>query len=355
MLTYIIIAVIAIILIILGLIIFIRLRNFKPNPDKARQLKELNNDLRSAGFAYNYKKDYFYSLHDCWQREAGYCRIYDEGAPFFSMIMDCEPITFSYAGKRWLIELWKGQYGITTGAEIGVYNTSGEDIESERFTGTFYEPISDEEQLDMAFVLLRNGKKLLSRRARHWWITAFKLGEFSEKSSLVMQAKIKFPSQQMRKAFTDALINAGYGRNEFSVHKNTVSIKYTTPHSRQPASQEGIQEDAVQRINKTNCDAFEFVTAKYSDTLDKLEYLKSFAPELYGFMMNSLYAKGFFGAFEWLIKLIHGDKPPCPPEPPCPQCSPCMCTQDMCRKCRMRRYEQMKKNYSCRSSDSRSC
>lgn len=358
MLTYIIIAAIAVILIILGLIFLIRIRSFRPNPNKAAQLEELNNDLRTCGFAYDYKNDYFYALHDCWQREAGYCRIYDEGAPFFNMIMDCEPITFSYDGKRWLIELWKGQYGITTGAEIGVYNTSKDDIQSERFTGTFYEPISDEEQLDMAFVLLKNGKKLLARRAKHWWLTAFKLGEFSEKDSLVMQAKIKFPASSMRKAFTDALISTGYGRNEFSVRRNTVIIKYTTPHSRQPVSQEGIQEDAVQKINKTNCSAYEFVTSKYSNTLDKLEYLKSFAPELYGFMMNSLYAKGFFGTFEWLIKLIHGNKPPCPTEPPYPTeppCKPCKCTQDMCRKCRMHRYQQMKKNNCCRTSNTKDC
>ena len=116
-----IIAIIAIILIVFGIVLFIRMRSFSPNPDKEEQLRQLNDDLRSAGFAYDYKNDYFYSLKNCWQREAGYCRLYDEGAPLFNMVMDCEPITFSYRGKRWLIELWKGQYGITTGAEIGIY------------------------------------------------------------------------------------------------------------------------------------------------------------------------------------------------------------------------------------------
>lgn len=340
--------IIAFLLIVSGLVCFIRIKHFRPNPDKAQQLARLNDDLRPAGFAYDYKGDYFYSLRNCWQREAGYCRLYDEGAPLFNMIMDCEPITFSYAGKKWLIELWKGQYGLTTGAEIGIYNTSREDMHSERFTGTFYEAASDKEQLDISFVLTKDGKKLLSRKAHHWWLTAFRLGEFSEKDSLVMRADIKFPARQMRDAFTEALIRTGYSRGEFSVKRRTVSIKYASPHSPQPVSQKGIREDAVQQINKNNCNAYKLATAKYTDTLDKLEYLKSFLPDIYSFMMRSLYGKEFFKSFEWLIKLIHGNGQPEPAKPPEPLCppKPYPCVQDMCRRCRIRHCEQMMKEAS---------
>lgn len=125
----------------------IRVRRFRPTEDKQKQKDMLNADLEAAGFAYEPRGDYFYSRMYCWQRKTGYCRLYDEGASLFNMIMDCEPVTFSYGGKRWLIELWKGQYGITTGGEIGVYNTHLEDIHTSRFTGTFYENISDAERL----------------------------------------------------------------------------------------------------------------------------------------------------------------------------------------------------------------
>ncbi|MGM9936145.1 MAG: DUF4474 domain-containing protein [Candidatus Ornithomonoglobus sp.] len=362
MLTFIIIAAIVVFLIASGLIFFIRAKRFHPSPDKAQQLARLNDALRPAGFAYDYGKDYFYSTRNCWQREAGYCKLYDEGAPFFNMIMDCEPVTFSYAGKRWLIELWKGQYGITTGAEIGIYSTSREDIHSERFTGTFYEPVSDEEQLDMSFVLMKGRKKLLSRRARHWWLTAFKLGEFSEKDSLVMLATVKFPTQQMCDAFVGALIRIGYSREEFSVKRRTVKIKYTTPHSPQPVSQGGIQEGVVQQINKTNCKIYNFAAAEYTDTLDRLEYLKSFMPDIYDFMMHSLYGREFFKSFEWLINLVYGKEPSEPPRPseyPCPSKPPChpktprpsehsQSVDDMCRQCRIRHCEQMiKENSRC--------
>ena len=179
--------------VLIALIIWrIRSRRFRPTADIQRQQMELNADLKDAGFAYEINGDYFYSLMDCWQREVGYCRLYDEAAPMFNMIMDCEPVEFSYGGKRWLIELWKGQYGITTGGEIGIYNTKREDIDHEKFKGTFYENIQDDERLPLSYVLRKNGKVLLRRRAVHWWLTGFKLGEFSETDTLTMDASITF-------------------------------------------------------------------------------------------------------------------------------------------------------------------
>ena len=144
-------------ILILGFILFIciwkiRTRKFKPSKDKTGQQQQLNQDLKDAGFAYDLKNDLFYSVMDCWQREMGYCRLYDEGSADFNMVMHCEPVCFTYNGKRWMIELWKGQYGITTGAEIGIYNTASDDIKTKQFTGTYYDCASDDERLDMSFV-----------------------------------------------------------------------------------------------------------------------------------------------------------------------------------------------------------
>ena len=73
--------------VLIALIIWrIRSRRFRPTADIQRQQMELNADLKDAGFAYEINGDYFYSLMDCWQREVGYCRLYDEAAPMFNMI-----------------------------------------------------------------------------------------------------------------------------------------------------------------------------------------------------------------------------------------------------------------------------
>ncbi len=362
---------------LLGIVVFlivwkIRARRFKPTKDKDRQQEELNQDLVNAGFAYDRHRDIFYSTKDCWQREMGYCRLYDEGASAFNMVMHCEPVTFSYANKRWLIELWKGQYGITTGGEIGIYNTDRPDINTDGFKGTFYESVSDAEMLPMRFVLRKNGKVLFKCKSVTWWLTGFKLGEYSSPDSLTMDAQIRFPDGYMLQAFTDALTDIGYLPHEFSVRKNTVTIHYTVPHTEQPITRDSLPEAVVQKTNRNNCRLYDQVTHKYSNTLDKLEFLKSMAPELYEFCMHSLYARGFYEAFSWLLDLIHPDHrpdpapplcpprpiPPCPPRPcpvcppepclpcppgPCPTnpCSPCPpgpCPTEPCPSCQSERY-----------------
>lgn len=370
---------------ILGVVVFlivwkIRARRFRPAKDKDRQQAELNQDLVNAGFAYDRRRDIFYSVKDCWQREMGYCRLYDEGASVFNMVMHCEPVTFSYANKRWLIELWKGQYGITTGGEIGIYNTSQEDIDTGKFKGPFYESAQDSEMMPLSFVLRKNGKILFKCRAVHWWLTGFQPGEYSSPDSLTMDARIRFPNIYMLQAFTDALTDIGYLPNEYSVRRTTVTIHYTVPHTQQPITRNSLPEAVVQQTNRNNCRLYNQVTYKYNNTLDKLEFLKSAVPELYEFCMHSLYARGFYEAFSWLPGLIHGGRrphpvpspcppepvppcpppcPPCPPQcpPPCPQCppEPCPSGQYQPERCRQDSARVQKDYYDpCaqRSSDS---
>ena len=70
---------------------------------------ELDEAINAAGYSYDSKEDIFYSNIDAWQKNMGYCQLYDEAAAPLGMIIDCEPIHFIYNGKRWLIEFWKGQ------------------------------------------------------------------------------------------------------------------------------------------------------------------------------------------------------------------------------------------------------
>ena len=282
-------------------------RNFEPTKNKNEQLSNLNSDIEKFGFAYDLDNDYFYSLTNCWQREMGYCRLYDETCPLINLITDCEPITFSYGGKRWLIELWKGQYGITTGGEIGIYNTTMEDIDSEKFHGTFYESVTDEEQLNLSFVLRKNRKVLIRRKGLHWWLTGFKLGEFSNPSSLTMDVKIEFPNNEMCLAFVDALYKIGYDYDEFSVKRNTVYIDYTTPHTPQTMFRDTIQEAIAQQTNESNCKLYEMSTSDYSNTLDKIELIKFKMPVIYNLFVKSIAPKELYEAFEWIKDLLSND------------------------------------------------
>ena len=77
------------------------------------------------GYRFHCDHGFFSSTVDAPQRRAGYAWLYDYMAPRFQMVFDSLPVYFDYRGRTWLIEFWKGQYGINTGAEIGVYHADG--------------------------------------------------------------------------------------------------------------------------------------------------------------------------------------------------------------------------------------
>ena len=73
------------------------------------------------GFAWDRTQSIWYSQMNSWQRKFGYCDLYDTLAPLAGIIIKHNKTVFNYGGKKWAIWLWKGQYGITIGAEIGLY------------------------------------------------------------------------------------------------------------------------------------------------------------------------------------------------------------------------------------------
>ena len=59
--------------------------------------------------------------------------------------------------------VWKGQYGLTTGCEVGIYNTKRPDFSSPSvFNDTFFDSASDEDMLFISFTLYKNGRELFS-------------------------------------------------------------------------------------------------------------------------------------------------------------------------------------------------
>ena len=87
---------------------------------KVKQMSErekmiLLNELTTPfGFAYEPGQDIFVSQIHAWQRKEGYEALFDNLASKFNMIMDCFPVYFDYRNRTWLIEFWKGQYGINS-------------------------------------------------------------------------------------------------------------------------------------------------------------------------------------------------------------------------------------------------
>jgi len=247
----------------------------------------MGNAIGLSGFAYDPKQDIFYSTMDSWQRDFGYCRLYDEGAALFSMIVDCEPVYFKYGGKNWLIQFWKGQYALNTGCEIGVYATKEHVFKiSQYFNGTFYHSVSDAERLYMSCTLLKNGKTIFKRRDRQWWLTGFKLGEFSNPSELVMKISIALKDEFMCDAFIEGLINAGYSREEIAVWGNTVNFIFDIPKTPQPFTRTKFTDWIIQKKNKYFCTMYQEITETYDNFEEKLKAVQEKSPKIHGKILS---------------------------------------------------------------------
>ncbi|WP_326907298.1 DUF4474 domain-containing protein [Sedimentibacter sp. MB31-C6] len=240
----------------------------------------LNELTETAGYCYDINQDIFYSHINAWQREMGYCRLYDEATAPLNMIIDCEPIYFEYDNKRWLIEFWKGQYGMTTGCEIGVYSTTGPDLDTIFFNGTFYDSVSDDDLLRMACILRKNGKRMFKRKDTHWWLTGFKLGEFSQPWELTMDLKITLKNKIMRNEFIKGLKNAGYLDEEIFVMGNSVKLRFDKPRTKQPYSRNAFIEHVAQKQNKELCEEYQYITYGYNNVLDKIYAIQRYDPNM---------------------------------------------------------------------------
>lgn len=241
----------------------------------------LDRILASAGYAYDSKQDIYYSILDAWQRNYGYFRLYDEAAPLFSMIMDCEPIYFTYAGKRWLIQFWKGQYGITTGCEVGVYTTTRPDLHIPGvFEGPFFDCAGNEDLLHIACTLYKNGESLFTRSDIHWWVTGFILGAYSEPYDLTMDIQITLKDKNMCDVFIIGLIEAGYHGDKLLVDGNTVSLNFAKPRTPQPILRSPELDKIIQMKNKLLCEMYQQITAPFTDIADKLQAVEEHAPEI---------------------------------------------------------------------------
>ncbi len=271
----------------------------------SERLAELNRELLPFGFTYEPYQDIFYSLLNPWQRELGYCRLYDEASAAMSMIIDCEPFRFEYAGRRWLIEFWKGQYGMTTGGEVGIYYTQWPDLNIPGvFNGTFYYCLRDEDLINMSFIFKKKGNILFTRSGYHWWLTGFKLGEFSKPSELSMDITLDLYDRKMANAFVDALIKTGYKDEEFLQQGRRVIVRFDKPHTKQPLTRSGLTEFIMMRNNESFCNSYNSLTEAYSDTLDKLEIVRNESPSMYSQILNLGKPRAVFESYNSIKKYL---------------------------------------------------
>ena len=189
-------------------------------------VKNAIGEYGSAFLGYRWSDDGYYYCDDkdCWQKGAGYNEIYDKWAAVACMFIDQIHLRFTYGGKDWMVECWKGQYGwLLVGAEIGLYTA-----EEDSYTGAsgdinHYDCADEEDwlymQLDCYWAQNNDGhyKKVFTRPYdKYWWATGFVKGQLTKYSAprteLKTKNRITFKDEAMANTFVTTLKNSGFVR-----------------------------------------------------------------------------------------------------------------------------------------------
>ncbi len=176
--------------------------------------------INLASYRYDGDGNYYYTDDkDCWQKNFGFNEVYDNFAPLTVMFYDTVRTTFVYGGKEWMIQMWKGQYGMVfVGGEVGVYTRPIGSI------GSHYVCADKEDWLNMEMAFMwdeysdGNYRAVFNRDyEKYWWCTGFVVG--FPNGSLRKTLKefrlvhhITFKDTEMANAFCEAFEANGFTR-----------------------------------------------------------------------------------------------------------------------------------------------
>lgn len=242
-----------------------------------QKCETLHTLIEPFGYCYDSSQDIITSHNQAWQREYGYSSLFDFAAPHFNMVFDWLPVYFDYRGRTWLIEFWKGQYGINTGAEIGVYYADRTLSVKERRHAHF-EAVSDEDMLHMAMCLSKGGSPIATVSRRTWWLTAFSMGCFSRPKDLFLNVSITFQSCEMLHCFLQALLEQNFPKHCIQVCNMQVHIQFAGFTEQHFSCFQKLARWWSQCTSHFYCKLFLLITRFFCLTVDRLLYLYYLLP-----------------------------------------------------------------------------
>lgn len=249
-------------------------------PQKIALLNEL---AEPYGFFYDEREDVFSSHIDAWQRKNGYTAMFDKAAASAGMVLDAWPVYFDYAGKTWLVEFWKGQYGINTGGEIGIYHTE-EPVSPYFYSVTHFEAAEDDEMPDICCRLERKGETVYEYCERHWWLTGFRMGTFSKPSDLKLLATLTFEEPKMAQALFEGLRRSGESRSRYRICGREVCVQMDFSKKHAPFIQ--LHRFLRQHMNRFFCYCYRVLTKPYTDTVERMIFLYYLLPGCFRRMLR---------------------------------------------------------------------
>ncbi|MBQ7597895.1 MAG: DUF4474 domain-containing protein [Clostridia bacterium] len=153
-------------------------------PVKPQEKNDYSEELQKTGivgYLYDQKNGVFYTADEPWQHVFGFNKVYDIASPFIMLPYDTDRIKFTcHGGEKWMIQPWKGQYGMVLyGSEVGVYKQKNDrNIEH-------YDCVDNDDCLMMSMEFYRRPEgsttfpsepEFVRPYDQYWWVTGFKFG-----------------------------------------------------------------------------------------------------------------------------------------------------------------------------------
>ena len=193
-------------------------------------IKNLLESRQILSYQYSYVDDYYYTNDkEAWQYNFGFGKIYDLASPYLLLEYDYVRIFFTYEDKDWMLQMWKGQYGmIFYGGEIGIYNRPHADDGVNEWT--FFNCPAEEDWLKMEMTLYHQdtdgkwNREFTREYDYYWWCTGFKNGHLRQEEpadELRLTGRITLKDKEMTKLVSDGLAECGFGNAK---SKNKVGI-----------------------------------------------------------------------------------------------------------------------------------
>lgn len=183
-------------------------------------LRDFLEKRQVLSYQYSYIDDYYYTNDkEAWQYNFGFGKIYDFVSPYILLEYDYIRVFFTYQDKDWMLQMWKGQYGlIFYGGEIGIYNRNHVDDGINEWT--FFSCPGEEDWLNMEMTLWHeqlNGdwtREFSREYTKYWWCTGFKNGHLRQEEpadELRLTGRITLKDAEMTKLVVDGLKECGFG------------------------------------------------------------------------------------------------------------------------------------------------
>ncbi len=185
-------------------------------------LKDYLADHQILSYQYSYVDDYYYTNDkEAWQYNFGFGKIYDLVSPFILLEYDYIRVFFTYEDKDWMLQMWKGQYGmIFYGGEIGIYTRPHDEDGINDWV--MFDCAAKEDWLQMEMTLWHQDstgvwlREFSREYDYYWWCTGFKNGHLRQEEpadELRMTGRITFKSEEMAEIVASGLAECGFGQS----------------------------------------------------------------------------------------------------------------------------------------------